>query len=700
MASFFKSQFDYIYFFYGLGFLFLALICFSLARDKSRRLPWFFLGMFGLIHGMNEWVEIYTVSIGNRNITPAISVIALFFSYVFLFEFARRSFLKLYKKENGLLWLYPVFVALSFLGIRYGVNGLNATIRYFLGLPSGLACAWVFFRASRLERKERNSLIALGIIFIFYGLSTGLIVPHVDFLVARSINVDSFYQVCGFPIQLVRGMLALSLAIALWLYPQTLSGIPEHPQKYILPFKPSKWLILVTLAGLIAAGWFFTNYLDYYAGIQIIKNSKANKNSSLNQLIRELTKLEQAAISISRSSAARVVLISGGAQDMERALTLLERYRVSANALDCFLVDTKGILVISTDREFTQAVLNKAYFYREIFKQTRAGETGYYFTFGSTPNDRIYYVGYPVKEVTGKPAGLVIIKKNIPIKPILQYRLFSISITLFVCTLVIILFIALRRRENFIERIEEANRQLQELNKMKTDFISIVSHELRTPLTSIKNAVSILLDSSRKGVGIPQEKELLEIVLNNTNRQTRMISDLLDVSKIEAGVFEIDIAQRDIVSLAREVVAAFLPVAAEKKLTLIVTPEKDSMTAFFDVEQTRRVFANLISNGIKFTPDYGQIKVKLEHISDEIKITVSDSGIGIPPDEIKKIFGKFYRIPDSRVRQISGSGLGLAIAKRLIETQGGSIWAESESGKGSTFYFTLPTTHKVKKERT
>ena len=688
--EFFRGQFDYICFFYGLAFFFVGIICFSIRKDSRRRLPWVMLGLFGFTHGINEWMDVYAISYVESYFVSLVHLTILGLSYVFLFEFARAGFLRAGKKIVG-AWIYPLILIPAFYGMRYGLDGLNAGFRYFIGFPACIFSGFVIFRAPGKDPSGRRPLIMLGVIMAIYGIFTGLVVPKSILGPSQWLNTESFYQAVGLPVQFVRGTLALLAAMALWFYPTALTNVKSLPRRYFFPFKPSKWTILLTLVVLMALGWAFTDYLDYYAGIQLIKNSKADANSPLNRMIGELTKLEDAAVLISKSSAIRSLLDTRSPQDMERAASLIEDYKHKYAGIDCFLLDEKGMPVVSAGGNLSENIVSKSFASASYFKDAMKGKTGYYFRPGSTYDERVYYISLPVKGAADKPLGAIVIRKNITVTPILRYRLMSIYITTFVCLLAIIFFIALRRRENLIKLIEEVNAELNVIDTMKTDFVSIASHELRTPLTSIKNAASILSKNRPDNrISGEKEKELLDIIINNANRQMRMIDDLLDVSKIEAGVMDMYLGPVDIVALAKETVNSLKHHTEEKKIKMDVSSDRESLVIRADPEQTRRIFTNLIVNAIKFTPDNGGINVRVEEAGAEVRISVADTGIGISEEDQEKIFEKFYRGSDIRARRKGGSGLGLVITKGLVEAQGGRIWVKSKLNKGSTFYFTLP----------
>jgi len=241
-------------------------------------------------------------------------------------------------------------------------------------------------------------------------------------------------------------------------------------------------------------------------------------------------------------------------------------------------------------------------------------------------------------------------------------------------------------------------RRLKELDKMKSDFVSNVSHELRTPLTSIKGSVDNMLDGL---TGSLNEKQIryLNRIKSNTDRLSRLINDLLDLSRIESGHVEVRPTNLPLTALAEEVAEHMKALAAEKLIRIEIPPADPKVTAWADRDKVTQVLINLISNAVKFTPRDGKITVALEkNGSDYIQISVADTGPGILPEERNRIFSKFYQVANVDKQKPKGSGLGLAISKALVEMHGGKIWMESEVGKGSTFYFTLPAQQPFKLE--
>lgn len=228
-----------------------------------------------------------------------------------------------------------------------------------------------------------------------------------------------------------------------------------------------------------------------------------------------------------------------------------------------------------------------------------------------------------------------------------------------------------------------------ELDRMKSDFISMVSHELKTPLTSIKGFVRLL---SAGRVGPVNEKQLhyLEIVTQQTESLTELINDLLDLSRIESGVMEVRREPVWLREVIREVLQGLENMAREKGVALGESVPAGMPAVSGDAYRIAQIFTNLIHNAVKFTPPRGEVHVEGEWDAEWCRIRVRDTGMGIPAQDLERIFDKFYQVDSSSTRQQSGTGLGLCITRQLVAAHGGEIGVESELGKGSIFTVTLP----------
>jgi two-component system phosphate regulon sensor histidine kinase PhoR len=230
--------------------------------------------------------------------------------------------------------------------------------------------------------------------------------------------------------------------------------------------------------------------------------------------------------------------------------------------------------------------------------------------------------------------------------------------------------------------------RLKELEKIRQDFVANVSHELRTPLTTIKGYTETLLDGALKDEVAPQ---FLQVIQKHADRLTKIVEDLLALSKIESKEFYLKWEPLPLSELIDDV-SDFVKEAAQKKKMSIsrsITPSSIKTTG--DRNYLEQVFINLLDNAVKYTPEVGEISISaVEKGQREIQVSIQDNGIGIPQEDLSRIFERFYRVDKGRSQELGGTGLGLSIVKHIIQAHGGRIWAESQLGKGSTFYFTLP----------
>ena len=234
--------------------------------------------------------------------------------------------------------------------------------------------------------------------------------------------------------------------------------------------------------------------------------------------------------------------------------------------------------------------------------------------------------------------------------------------------------------------------RLKELDRMKTEFVANISHELRTPLAAIKAYSETILDSLEM-LDPDTLKDFTETIYKQSLHLENLLNELLDFSRLEQKALKLEKEEVNVVEVVRDAAESMREKAENNGVRLEVELPEEEIKAEVDPKRLRQVLVNLIDNGIKFSKKDAEdkyVKVKLEKKEDSILISVEDNGIGIPKDKLEKIFEKFYRVDSSLTYEISGTGLGLTIAKEIVELHGGRIWAESEEGKGSTFYVEIP----------
>lgn len=242
----------------------------------------------------------------------------------------------------------------------------------------------------------------------------------------------------------------------------------------------------------------------------------------------------------------------------------------------------------------------------------------------------------------------------------------------------------------------------RELQRMKEEFLALVSHELRTPVTAISGFARLL---TNKGITEEQRKEFIDALVDSAQRLLRLVNDLLDLTKLEAGIMKLHIRPVELSTVIDSVVEMLTPLALNKqqKLSVALTEQLPSVMA--DPDRLAQVLTNLLSNAIKFTPEGGHITVSAKLVEQDraqgthffVQVSVADTGPGIPPEDLQRIFEKYHQVEMEAkwTYGIKGTGLGLPLTKALVEAHGGKIWVESELGKGSVFHFTLPIYQKV-----
>ena len=240
--------------------------------------------------------------------------------------------------------------------------------------------------------------------------------------------------------------------------------------------------------------------------------------------------------------------------------------------------------------------------------------------------------------------------------------------------------------------LSRANEKLQKFDEIKSNFISVVAHQLRTPLSGVKWTLSMLLNGDMGELNNDQKTFLMKTFESNA-RMITLVNDMLVADGIQSGRVHYGFKHVDIINLMDNVLFEVAPEAAKRHITITYKNKFENLPqAYIDPETMRAVLQNLLENAIKYTMDVGKIEIDVQKQKDEdtLLISIGDNGIGIPEDQAKDVFVKFFRARNAIKQETDGSGLGLYIAKTIVEKNGGKIWFESTEGKGTTFYFTVP----------
>jgi two-component system phosphate regulon sensor histidine kinase PhoR len=247
--------------------------------------------------------------------------------------------------------------------------------------------------------------------------------------------------------------------------------------------------------------------------------------------------------------------------------------------------------------------------------------------------------------------------------------------------------------ERTVQQLQTEHTELEKLERIRKDFVINVSHELRTPLASIQGYTETLIDGALYDEA--NNLRFLNIIRHNAERLARLTGDLLSLSRIEMKTQTFQFASYRVNELLRDVLDTIRPIADKKEIALMQELAPAGTEVFCDSEALYQILSNLVDNAVKYTPVGGKITVGINMLlvkpqASMLEIFVRDSGIGIPAEDLPRLFERFYRVDKARSRELGGTGLGLAIVKHLVRTHGGEVRVESEVNKGSTFFFTLP----------
>jgi len=240
--------------------------------------------------------------------------------------------------------------------------------------------------------------------------------------------------------------------------------------------------------------------------------------------------------------------------------------------------------------------------------------------------------------------------------------------------------------KEMFEKAKSDIEYLERLQRMRSQFLGNVSHELRTPIFSIQGYLETLLNGAIDDPKV--NKHFLQKANQNTVSLSNLLNDLIDISMIESGEMRMSYRYFDINVFIQSIISEFIPMSDEKNIKLSFNPAKEGLQVFGDKDKLKQVFVNLLQNAIKYT-DEGSIEILLDEEKKFVNISVKDTGIGIPEEDLNRVFERFYRVDKARSRAVGGTGLGLAIVKHIIEAHNSKIFVQSKQGEGSTFSFKL-----------
>lgn len=263
----------------------------------------------------------------------------------------------------------------------------------------------------------------------------------------------------------------------------------------------------------------------------------------------------------------------------------------------------------------------------------------------------------------------------------------GIAFFIYASALIAIVFIAFRTMVNR-ERLQNQLRidqleisKMQELDEMKSSFFANISHEFRSPLTLILGPLKVLKEKGLNSI----KSSHVDVMIRNAESLLNLINQLLELSKLESGKMRLDVVQDNLANFLKPIVHSFTPLANQKFINYKVSWPKEDIELYFDKEKVEKIIVNLISNALKYTSDFGSIIVELKDMNSYVALSVSDTGVGIPEEELTFVFNRYYRVRNKSGKKNKGTGIGLSLTKELVEVHSGKIEVESQLGKGSTF---------------
>ncbi|TAK32161.1 MAG: GAF domain-containing protein [Chloroflexota bacterium] len=669
MAEFFASNLIFVYLIYGFAFMVMGLVLSLLVRTPLRPPAlgslWL-LAAFGLLHGSLEWTDLAVLVEQRAGATEVIGVLRWIalgltgLSFAFLLQFGTEVLARLAPRLWPLRLLAPVlFVVWLLLSLVVGpsiapigsslwITSGQVMARYLLGFSgcmfTSVALAWlgISWRRPRWSPVPYYLLIA-SVAFGAYGILAGLIVPAAPFFPASVLNADNFLAVTGLPVQLLRALMALVVGATL-------------AETFIVEAARRQERTGRTLA---------------------VLNDNMREIVSEVSLDTTLRLVVERARDLLGTDTSFLALVSPDQQCLEMAASVGVRTEVVKR------------LRLNLEEGIAGAAMRTG---RPVIVDNYLRAPGLLRPPLDVMRDEgvISGIGAPMMK-DGRLLGVLYVFNRRPTRfdPADADTLASFAGEAAIAI----------DRARLLAEINEDRQQLaaalqreQELERQREEFVSVVAHDLRGPITVISGFAELLLRQSPEQHGGPREEKALANIAASAERLKRMVSDLLDASRLEARRLELKRQKVDLARLMQDVVERVAELTKGHEVEVVCCEGLPPVDA--DPERVEQILSNLLSNAAKYSYPETPILVRVtpeppEHPREAL-VAVTNEGVGVPPEEIPRLFSRFHRAPSAGASGKPGLGLGLYITKGLVEAHGGRVWVESEPGKTTTFCFTLP----------
>lgn len=677
MSDFFARQMDYIFFIYGLAFFILGAVSFDLHSHGRRDQSWILLGLFGLLHGINEWLDMAALSIPTDSLFYVIRALFLIGSFVALLEFGRRGVPQIRR-------LIPASVVhtvlLGMLGACFiGEHAFfTSAVRYSYGFIGGLLAAVALWHRARSREAPASELIVASVAMVGYALLGGLVVAPTPHFPASVVNTTTFVEWTGIPVQCFRAVLATMIAVSIWYHARrSMPLVADAPRRWSGMGAP-EWSLLAAMIIVIAGGWYFTNVLGWEADRRerdnLMKQARLAATLVDMNIISRLTASET---DTTLPEYLRVKRQLAGIRAADR------RYRFSYLTI---LRDNKAIFLADSEPDTSPDCSPPGQIYTEasngmlaVLRETPEQVDGPY-------EDRwgTWVSAYAATPSSGPYLSRVAVGIDVDARDwkslMADRRLPAILITMMIVVIIIMYHVARERDEAAKEMLVRSER-LAAVGSMSAG----IAHEFNNALMVIRSHVDLLL------------RDVLEETLHGRivviERQARRASAIVQGVTALARPMQFKSVSCTVASIVDDVLEAQREMLAVENIQVDWRPSDDRWRG--DPGGIYQTLTNVITNARHAMKSRGEGRLTLSanRHGDRMLLIVRDTGTGMNAETLQRVFTPFFTTKGGWARDklgIQGVGLGMSICHRIMEAQGGAITLESVEGKGTSVTIDLP----------
>jgi diguanylate cyclase (GGDEF)-like protein len=414
MAAFFTEQLDFIYFFYGLAFFLLGVVCFAIASGRGRTVSWVVFGSFAFLHGAVEWLELIAQVTGDTPPFTIVRITLMTGSFLLLLEFARREAIRFRLRLPG-PWLYiPIVLLIGLCGLEGGLSASAAASRYGLGLVGALAASAVFAKHSTgFSGIARRSALSTAAGLALYGLATGIIVPVAPFWPANVLNYEAFIHTTGVPIALVRGVLATWITVSIFAIWGQLLILDVSSDRYVMQLRRQLVWAMVAMTTVLVFGWTLTECFGRIYQQTVEREAAGDITLLASRLTAETSAVDGMVKTLASSRSALALIIGENAPNDGRAQAFLDLNVQASGAGFGYLLDTSGTIVAGSGDRASGVLRRQNVASTPYVQKSLAGEAGRDFVFDGGNSTPDYIASYPVRDGTGGVAGAVVLGKSL-----------------------------------------------------------------------------------------------------------------------------------------------------------------------------------------------------------------------------------------------------------------------------------------------